>query len=151
MCDVCVCCVFVCMRVCVRVCVCVSLCVYLVVRGCVMCVIMCAVVCSCVSVANTCGARRMGATISRSECAPSVARSPRTAIIISTHDKVTASSARVPISSSSSAISSITAHTDWRRVKRATSLPLVQHLGHSAMLVVMPRWYHCPTSIPTAV
>ncbi len=80
--------------------------------------------------------------VSMSACATYVAMSSHITGRPRTPDKVSVPPALVPGPSSSSAVSGITASTAWCSVKRATVMPLAQHMGHSAMLVVLPRWYH---------
>ncbi len=128
-------------------------CVYLFMCGCVLCCVVC-VLCSCVHVGRGLGpistqrdSKRQsliflgfdpwGATVYVPGCVPSVARGCKTTGIIITHDKSSVSQARVPGSSSGSAISTITARTVWCRVKRATSLPLFH------TWVSPPCWLFC--------
>ncbi len=66
----------------------------------------------------------------------------KTSNVTNTQDKVSISQARVPCSKSSPAVSN-------SRVQRATPMPVVPHMGQSAMLVVPPHVHHCSTWVHT--
>ncbi len=91
------------------------------------------------------GLSSRGATMFTSTCTPSVARSYNTTSIIITQGNVSVSQARVPSSSSSSAMSGITANAVWRRTKRVESSPVCSTFGpflHDGCVATLVPVFH---------